>query len=40
MNLGNVALDEVLSVETLRLGLRSDTAGVTVPGVGAVEPVP
>ncbi len=26
VNLGNVALSEVLSVETLRLGLRSDTA--------------
>ncbi|MDN5914492.1 MAG: phosphosulfolactate synthase [Pseudonocardia sp.] len=28
VNLGNVALGEVLSVETLRLGLRSDTAQV------------
>jgi phosphosulfolactate synthase len=28
VNLGNVALDEAVSVETLRLGLRSDTAGV------------
>lgn len=28
VNLGNVALGEVLSVETLRLGLRSDTAAV------------
>jgi phosphosulfolactate synthase len=27
-NLGNVALSDVLSVETLRLGLRSDTAAV------------
>ena len=26
VNLGNVALADVLSVETLRLGLRSDTA--------------
>ena len=31
VNLGNVAPDDVLSVETLRLGLRSDTAGSTVP---------
>ena len=30
VNLGNVALADVLSVETLRLGLRSDTA--VVPG--------
>jgi phosphosulfolactate synthase len=29
VNLGNVALADVLSVETLRLGLRSDTAAVT-----------
>ncbi|MDT7620003.1 MAG: phosphosulfolactate synthase [Pseudonocardiales bacterium] len=29
VNLGNVALGDVLSVETLRLGLRSDTAQVT-----------
>ncbi|WP_028936147.1 phosphosulfolactate synthase [Pseudonocardia spinosispora] len=29
VNLGNVALSDVLSVETLRLGLRSDTADVT-----------
>jgi phosphosulfolactate synthase len=28
VNLGNVALADVLSVETLRLGLRSDTAAV------------
>ena len=28
VNLGNVALSDVLSVETLRLGLRSDTAAV------------
>ena len=39
VNLGNVALDEILSVETLRLGLRSDTAGVTVPDVDATESV-
>jgi phosphosulfolactate synthase len=29
VNLGNVALEEAVSVETLRLGLRSDTARVT-----------
>jgi phosphosulfolactate synthase len=28
VNLGNVALADVLSVETLRLGLRADTAAV------------
>jgi phosphosulfolactate synthase len=27
VNLGNVALDDVLPLETLRLGLRADTAG-------------
>jgi phosphosulfolactate synthase len=31
VNLGNVALTDVLSVETLRLGLRSDTAAVPRP---------
>ncbi|MCA1720341.1 MAG: phosphosulfolactate synthase [Actinobacteria bacterium] len=31
VNLGNVALADVLSVETLRLGLRSDTAAVARP---------
>ena len=30
VNLGNIALDEVLSLETLRLGLRSDTAAAAV----------
>jgi phosphosulfolactate synthase len=30
VNLGNVALDDVLGLETLRLGLRSDTAEATV----------
>lgn len=40
VNLGNVALDEILSVETLRLGLRSDTAGVTIPEVDAAGSVP
>lgn len=39
VNLGNVALDEILSVETLRLGLRSDTVAVTLPEIDAVEPV-
>jgi phosphosulfolactate synthase len=28
VNLGNVPLDEVLPLETLRLGLRADTAVV------------
>jgi phosphosulfolactate synthase len=27
VNLGNIAADDVLSLETLRLGLRSDTVG-------------
>lgn len=31
VNLGNVALPDVLSVETLRLGLRSDTAALPRP---------
>lgn len=35
VNLGNVALTDVLSVETLRLGLRSDTAAV--PGRSLLE---
>lgn len=30
VNLGNIALDDVLGLETLRLGLRSDTAEATV----------
>jgi phosphosulfolactate synthase len=30
VNIGNVALDDVLGLETLRLGLRSDTASSTV----------
>ena len=37
VNLGNVALDEILSVETLRLGLRSDTVGVTIPDLEVTE---
>jgi phosphosulfolactate synthase len=37
VNLSNVALGEILSVETLRLGLRSDTAAVTVTGTVAAE---
>ena len=32
VNLGNIAVDDVLALETLRLGLRSDTMGV--PGRG------
>ncbi|PVZ06905.1 phosphosulfolactate synthase [Actinomycetospora cinnamomea] len=39
VNLGNVALEEILSVETLRLGLRSDTAHVSVPDAITPEPV-
>jgi phosphosulfolactate synthase len=35
VNLGNVALADVLSVETLRLGLRSDTAAVDCAGSAA-----
>ena len=31
VNLGNIAPDDVLSLETLRLGLRSDTADLTLP---------
>lgn len=31
VNLGNIALDDVLPVETLRLGLRADTANRHVP---------
>jgi phosphosulfolactate synthase len=32
-SLGNVAIDDVLSLEALRLGLRADTAILTVPGL-------
>lgn len=38
VNLGNVALGEVLAVETLRLGLRSDTAQVSDTGRYPVPP--
>jgi phosphosulfolactate synthase len=31
VNLGNIDLDEVLPLETLRLGLRADTAGIRSP---------
>jgi phosphosulfolactate synthase len=31
VSLGNIAPDDVLSLETLRLGLRADTAGFTLP---------
>jgi phosphosulfolactate synthase len=31
VNLGNIALDDVMSLETLRLGLRSDTAELALP---------
>jgi phosphosulfolactate synthase len=37
VNLGNVALGDVLSVETLRLGLRSDTAAVPRRGHAGAE---
>jgi len=33
VNLGNVALDDVVGLETLRLGLRSDTIGITESGL-------
>jgi len=35
VNLGNIAPDEVLPLETLRLGLRADTAAVRVPTVAS-----
>lgn len=35
VNLGNVAPCDVLSLETLRLGLRSDTASIALGGCGA-----
>ncbi|HEY2207577.1 MAG TPA: phosphosulfolactate synthase [Pseudonocardia sp.] len=38
VNLGNVAATDILSVETLRLGLRSDTAAVDRRGRAEVEP--
>jgi phosphosulfolactate synthase len=31
VNLGNIAPGEVLGLETLRLGLRSDTADLSIP---------
>ena len=38
VNLGNVATTEILSVETLRLGLRADTLGISRPlDVGSTE---
>ncbi len=33
VNLGNIELGDVLPVETLRLGLRADTAGLTTAGI-------
>jgi phosphosulfolactate synthase len=36
VNLGNIALDEVLSVEALRAGLRTDTVGYPVRAGGEV----
>jgi phosphosulfolactate synthase len=38
VNLGNVVPGDVLSVETLRLGLRSDTAVLSVPALVGAEP--
>ncbi len=37
VNLGNVAPASVLTLETLRLGLRADTASATARGSGALE---
>lgn len=37
VNLGNVALEDALGLETLRLGLRSDTAEATIPAAIAAE---
>lgn len=37
VNLGNVAPDDALSLETLRLGLRSDTVGFSTAGTDAGE---
>jgi phosphosulfolactate synthase len=34
-NLGNIALDEVMSLETLRLGLRADTLGIVSGGTAS-----
>lgn len=31
VNLGNIAFDEVLALETVRVGLRADTAGLVLP---------
>jgi phosphosulfolactate synthase len=36
VNLGNVPLDEVLALETLRLGLRADTAVTSMPEPAAL----
>jgi phosphosulfolactate synthase len=38
VNLGNIAPDDVLSLETIRLGLRSDTAGAGEPASWAEQP--
>jgi phosphosulfolactate synthase len=35
VNLGNIALDDVMSLETLRLGLRSDTSELALPATHA-----
>lgn len=38
VNLGNVACDDILSVETLRRGLRSDTVDLSVPSTIPADP--
>jgi phosphosulfolactate synthase len=40
VNLGNVAIDDILSLEALRLGLRADTAGLIIPTVTDIASVP
>jgi len=40
VSLGNVAIDDVLSLEALRLGLRADTAALTVPSLADTAPAP
>ena len=37
VNLGNIGLDEITGVETLRLGLRVDTIGIGVDGAAGLE---
>ena len=40
MNLGNIPPDEVIALETLRLGLRADTLKEVLLGGSSVEPAP